>query len=74
MKKKNELGLLIRNQREMFRLTQRELALKLGVKASHVAYIEGGLRRPSLAVSAAPMRRAGRGGRPRVFLASGRGG
>jgi transcriptional regulator with XRE-family HTH domain len=50
MKKKNELGLLIRNQREMFRLTQRELALKLGVKASHVAYIEGGLRRPSLAL------------------------
>jgi len=48
MKKKNELGPLIRLQREAFRLTQRELARKLGVKASHVAYIEGGLRRPSL--------------------------
>src|ERR1700723_1537313 len=50
MKKKNELGPLIRTQREAFRLTQRELALKLGVKASHVAYIEGGLRRPSLSL------------------------
>ena len=45
MKKKNELGLLIKRQRDVFRLTQRELAGKLGVKASHVAYIEGGLRR-----------------------------
>jgi len=50
MKKKNELGLLIKSQREAFRLTQRELAQKLGVKASHVAYIEGGLRRPSLSL------------------------
>ncbi len=50
MKKKNEPGLLIRRQRESFRLTQRELARKLGVKASHVAYIEGGMRRPSLAL------------------------
>jgi transcriptional regulator with XRE-family HTH domain len=50
MKKKNEPGLLIRRQREALRLTQRELASKLGVKASHVAYIEGGMRRPSLAV------------------------
>jgi transcriptional regulator with XRE-family HTH domain len=50
MKKKNELGQLIRTQREAFRLTQRELARKLGVKASHVAYIEGGLRRPSLSL------------------------
>jgi|HubBroStandDraft_5_1064220.scaffolds.fasta_scaffold380447_1 transcriptional regulator with XRE-family HTH domain len=50
MKKKNELGSLIRSQRETFRLTQRELARQLGVKASHVAYIEGGLRRPSLSL------------------------
>jgi transcriptional regulator with XRE-family HTH domain len=50
MKKKNELGSLIRSQRENFRLTQRELAHNLGVKASHVAYIEGGLRRPSLSL------------------------
>src|SRR5262249_50665423 len=50
MKKKNDLGTLIRHQRESFRLTQRDLARKLGVKASHVAYIESGLRRPSLAL------------------------
>jgi transcriptional regulator with XRE-family HTH domain len=50
MKKKNDLGPLIRHQRESFRLTQRELARKLGVKASHVAYIEGGMRRPSLSL------------------------
>jgi len=50
MKKKNDLGQLVRHQRESFRLTQRELARKLGVKASHVAYIESGLRRPSLAL------------------------
>ena len=50
MKKKNELGPLIRSQREALRLTQRELARKLGVKASHVAYMEGGLRRPSLSL------------------------
>jgi transcriptional regulator with XRE-family HTH domain len=48
--KKNELGALIKRQRDSFRLTQRELARKLGVKASHVAYIEGGQRRPSLAL------------------------
>ena len=50
MKKNNDLGSLIRNQRETFRLTQRELAHALGVKASHVAYIEGGLRRPSISL------------------------
>ena len=50
MKKKNELGLLIKKQREIIRLTQRELAAELGVKASHVAYIEGGMRRPSLSL------------------------
>jgi transcriptional regulator with XRE-family HTH domain len=50
MKKKNELGSLIKRQREVFRLTQRELASKLGVKASHIAYIEGGMRRPSMSL------------------------
>ena len=50
MKKNTQVGSLIRRQREEFRLTQRELARKLGVKASHVAYLEGGLRRPSLAL------------------------
>jgi DNA-binding transcriptional regulator YiaG len=33
--------------REALGLTQREIAAKLGVKASHVAYLENGHRRPS---------------------------
>ena len=33
-----------REIREMLRLTQREIAAKLGVKASHVAYLEAGRR------------------------------
>jgi len=32
------------------RLTQRDLATIVGVKASHIAYIEGGQRNPSLAL------------------------
>jgi transcriptional regulator with XRE-family HTH domain len=46
--KKKSLGEVLKSQREIFGLTQRELALKLGVKASHVAYLEKGRRRPSL--------------------------
>jgi len=48
--KKKTLGELIRQQREAFSLTQRELAAKLGVKASHIAYLENGRRRPSLSL------------------------
>ena len=48
--KKKTLGQLIRQQREAYSLTQRELAAKLGVKASHIAYLENGRRRPSLAL------------------------
>ena len=50
MKKKNELGLLIKRQRECSDLRSGNWPRKLGVKASHVAYIEGGLRRPSLSL------------------------
>jgi len=46
--KKKTLGEVLKNQREMLRLTQRELALKLNVKPSHVAYLEKDRRRPSL--------------------------
>jgi len=38
----------LKSQREILGLTQRELALKLDVKASHVAYLEKDRRRPSL--------------------------
>jgi len=46
--KKKTLGSVLRDRREFLRLTQRELAAKLGVKASHVAYLENDRRRPSL--------------------------
>jgi len=45
---KKTLGQVLKSQREILGLTQRELALKLGVKASHVAYLEKDRRRPSL--------------------------
>jgi transcriptional regulator with XRE-family HTH domain len=50
MKSKNLLGPLIKHRRDALRLTQRQLATKLGVRASHIAYIENGMRRPSLSV------------------------
>jgi len=42
------LGSSVRETREQLRLSQRELAEHVGVKASHIAYIEGNQRRPSL--------------------------
>ncbi len=48
--KKKTLGSVLKQQREAFSLTQRELAHKLGVKASHIAYLENGRRRPSLSL------------------------
>jgi ribosome-binding protein aMBF1 (putative translation factor) len=48
MKIPNQLGELVRNRRAGLGLTQRSLAQKLGVEASHVAFIESGRRKPSL--------------------------
>jgi transcriptional regulator with XRE-family HTH domain len=48
MKNTNKIGELLKTRRETLGLTQRSLADKLGVEASHVAYIENGQRRPSL--------------------------
>src|SRR5260370_42240908 len=45
---KRTLGQIIKQKRLELALTQRELANQLGVKASHVAYIESGRRKPSL--------------------------
>jgi transcriptional regulator with XRE-family HTH domain len=45
---KKTLGDVLKGGRADLRLTQRELALKLGVKPSHVAYLESNRRRPSL--------------------------
>jgi putative transcriptional regulator len=50
MSRRNALGQLIKQKRKELALTQRELAKKLGVEASHVAYLEGGKRNPSLAL------------------------
>src|SRR5271163_3979205 len=46
--KKKTLGQVLKRRREELALTQRELASKLGVKPSHVAYLENDRRRPSL--------------------------
>jgi transcriptional regulator with XRE-family HTH domain len=50
MKQKETLGQVLKQRREAYALTQRELARRLGVKASHVAYLENGRRRPSLSL------------------------
>jgi len=50
MKKKETLGQVLKQRRGAYAYTQRELARKLGVKASHVAYLENGRRRPSLSL------------------------
>jgi len=48
MKTNPEFGITIHIRREAFGYTQRELARLVGVKASHIAYLENGSRLPSL--------------------------
>jgi transcriptional regulator with XRE-family HTH domain len=48
--KKETLGQVLKQRRGAYAYTQRELARKLGIKASHVAYLENGRRRPSLSL------------------------
>jgi transcriptional regulator with XRE-family HTH domain len=48
--KKKTLGQMLKNRHATLGLTQRDLATKVNVKPSHVAYIETGRRRPSLAL------------------------
>lgn len=45
---KRTLGLVVKEARVALEMTQRELARAIGVKPSHVAYIESCKRRPSL--------------------------
>jgi transcriptional regulator with XRE-family HTH domain len=45
---KKTFGQTVKERRDALALTQRQLAAKLGVKASHIAYIENGHRKPSL--------------------------
>ena len=47
---KKTLGSMVKEARDALRFTQRDLAAKVGVKASHIAYIENGFRKPSLAL------------------------
>lgn len=48
MKDNNQFGELVKSSREGLGLTQRSLAQKLGVEASHIAFFESGHRKPSL--------------------------
>ena len=41
---------MVRHRRQTLSLTQAQLAGKLGVKGSHIAYLESGQRRPSVAL------------------------
>ena len=50
MKSHKTLGEIVKHRRQMRGLTQRQLAEMLGVKGSHIAYLESGRRKPSLAL------------------------
>ena len=45
---KKTLGQVLKSQRQALGLTQRELASRIGVKASHVAHLELGKRKLTL--------------------------
>jgi len=47
---KRTLGSVVKEARDGARMTQRDLAAAIGVKASHIAYIENGHRRPSISL------------------------
>ena len=47
---KRTLGAVVKEARDGARMTQRDLAAAVGIKASHIAYIENGHRRPSIAL------------------------
>jgi transcriptional regulator with XRE-family HTH domain len=48
MSETDRFGRLLRRRREAVNMTQRDLAHKLRVEASYIAFIESGRRRPSL--------------------------
>jgi transcriptional regulator with XRE-family HTH domain len=52
MSETDRFGKLLRRRREVLKMSQRDLARKLEVEASHIAYIESGRRRPSLRLAA----------------------
>lgn len=50
--KKTSLAAILKERRSALELTQQSLAQKLGVRASHIALLENGRRRPSLGLVA----------------------
>jgi transcriptional regulator with XRE-family HTH domain len=50
MKSPKTLGEIVKHRRQARGMTQRQLAEMLGVKGSHVAYLESGRRKPSFAL------------------------
>jgi transcriptional regulator with XRE-family HTH domain len=48
MSETDRFGQLLRRRREALDMTQSDLARKLGVEASYIAFIERGRRKPSL--------------------------
>ena len=67
MNSKNALGRLLKGRRAELALSQRTLARRLGVKPSHIAYLESGKRKPSLALMGRLERALGIG-RQQIFL------
>ena len=47
---KRTLGSVVKEARDEARMTQRDLAAAVGIKASHIAYIESGQRKPSISL------------------------
>jgi transcriptional regulator with XRE-family HTH domain len=66
---KKTLGQVIKKGRAELRITQRQLADQVGVKPSHIAYIEGGQRRPSIALLKRIAEVLGLNSRELLFLA-----
>lgn len=50
LRREETLGQVLKARRRALGLTQRELALQLGVKPGHITYLEAGRCRPSLSL------------------------
>ena len=66
---KRTLGSVVKEARDRARMTQRDLAAAIGVKASHVAYIENGNRKPSISLMNRLAETVGLSGRELLVLA-----
>ena len=66
---KRTLGSVVKEARDGAGMSQRELAAAIGVKASHIAYIEAGRRRPSIPLIIPLSKTLGLDGRELLVLA-----